>query len=196
MNDLLRPHLRRFVLVYFYDILIYSPTLANHFQHLHVILDLLATKHFFAKLSKCSFATTQVSYLGHLISSDKVAPDLDKVKAINDWPRPRSQTELRGFLGLTGFYRKFVRHYATLAAPLTDLLHDHKFTWPSPAQQAFTQLKLHMSELPTLHLPNFTEPFTLKPMHQSLPLVLSSIKMTTHSPSSAKRCAPIYVPHQ
>jgi len=70
--------------------------------------------------------------------------------------------ELRGFLDLTSFYQKFVRHYATLAAPLTNLLHDHKFTWPSPAQQAFTQLKLHMSELPTLHLPNFIEPFTLE----------------------------------
>ena len=162
MNDLLRPHLRRFVLVIFYVILIYSPTLADHFQHLHVFLDLLETKHFYAKLSECSFATTQVSYLGHLISSDEVAPDPNKVKAINDWPTPRSHTELRGFFGRTGFYWKFVRYYATLAAPLMDLLHDHKFTWPSPAQQAFTQLKLHMSELPTLHLPNFTELFTLK----------------------------------
>jgi len=104
MNDLLRPHLRRFVLVIFYVILIYSPTLADHFQHLHVFLDLLETKHFYAKLSECSFATTQVSYLGHLISSDEVAPDPNKVKAINDWPTPRSHTELRGFFGRTGFY--------------------------------------------------------------------------------------------
>jgi len=69
-----------------------------------------------------------MSYLGHLISSHGVAPDLDKLKAINDWPTPRSHMELRGFLSLTVFYRKFVRHYVTHVAPLMDVLHDHKFT--------------------------------------------------------------------
>jgi len=82
MNDLLRPCLRLFVLVFFDDILIYSPTLQDHLSHLKLILNLLEKHQFFAKLSKCSFSTTQVSYLGHLISSTGVAPDPQKIHAI------------------------------------------------------------------------------------------------------------------
>ena len=82
MNDLLRPYLRRFVLVFFYDILIYSPTLQDHITHLQIILDLLDTKQFFVKLTKCSFATTQVHYLGHIISLGGVSPDPEKVTSI------------------------------------------------------------------------------------------------------------------
>jgi len=85
MNDLLRPFLRWFVLVVFYDILIYSPTLQDHLTHLDIILKLLQTQLFFAKLSKCSFATSTVSYLGHIISPAGVTPDPEKIKAIIDW---------------------------------------------------------------------------------------------------------------
>jgi len=104
MNDLLRPYLKRFVLVYFYVILVYSSTFQDHLTHLELIMDLLETKQFFAKLSKCSFTTTQVSYLGHVISSTRVVPNLDKVKVIIDWPQPRSLTYLRRFLSLNDFY--------------------------------------------------------------------------------------------
>ena len=162
MNDLLRPYLRRFVLVFFDDILVYSPTLQDHLTHLELILQLLAQHHFFAKLSKCSFATTQVSYLGHLISSIGVTPDPDKIQAITSWPQPRSLTDLRAFLGLTGFYRKFVHHYATLVSPLTDLLQHKQFTWTSAAQEAFQILQAHMAKIPTLRLPDFQQPFTVE----------------------------------
>ena len=123
---------------------------------------MLHTQQFFAKLSKCSFTTAEVSYLGHIISAQGVQPDPEKVKAIHDWPQPRSLTEVRGFLDLTGFYRKFIKHYATLAAPLTDLLQYHKFTWTELAQQAFEKLKLHMKTMPTLHLPDFKLPFVVE----------------------------------
>ena len=119
-------------------------------------------KKFFAKLSKCSFTTAEVSYLGHIIFAQGVHPDPDKVRAIHKWPQPRSLTELRGFFGLIGFYRKFIKQYATLAAPLTDLLQHHKITWSQLAQQAFENLKLHIAKVSTLHLPDFKLPFVVE----------------------------------
>ncbi|XP_058757747.1 uncharacterized protein LOC131631003 [Vicia villosa] len=162
MNDLLRPYLRRFVLVFFDDILIYSSSIADHVIHLKTVLELLLTNQFFAKLSKCVFAVPKVDYLGHIISSAGVTPDPEKIKAILEWPRPRSLTALRGFLGLTGFYRRFVRHYASLAAPLTDLLRSTKFHWDTSAETAFTILKNKMTQTPVLSLPDFSQLFVLE----------------------------------
>ena len=92
--------------------------MTDHLLHLRLILDLLHTHHFVAKISKCVFAAPTINYLGHIISAEGVAPDLDKGSTILDWATPRSFTKLRGFLGLTGFYRRFVYHYATIAARL------------------------------------------------------------------------------
>jgi len=128
MNDLLRPHLCRFVLVFFYDILIYSPNLQDHIVHLKTILAALQNKKFFVKLIKCSFASAKVNYLGYIVFAQEVHLDPNKARVIHKWPQPRSLTELQGFLGLTEFYKKFIKQYATLAAPLTDLLQHHKFT--------------------------------------------------------------------
>jgi hypothetical protein len=130
--------------------------------HLQLVLDLLSSNNFFAKLSKCVFAVDKVDYLGHVITVDGVTPDPDKIQAILDWPKPRSLTALRGFLGLTGFYRRFVQHYATLAAPLTDLLRCNKFTWGTDADLAFTTLKTKMTSTPVLVLPDFTKTFILE----------------------------------
>ncbi|PNX96205.1 Ty3/gypsy retrotransposon protein, partial [Trifolium pratense] len=162
MNDLLRPYLRRFVLVFFDDILIYSRCLTDHLHHLRLILDLLSSNQFFAKFSKCAFAVEKVDYLGHVISSNGVTPDPEKIQAILDWPRPRSLTTLRGFLGLTGFYRRFVRHYASLAAPLTDLLRSTNFVWSTDTELAFTTLKTKMTETPVLVLPDFSKVFIVE----------------------------------
>ncbi|XP_028208461.1 uncharacterized protein LOC114391685 [Glycine soja] len=118
MNDLLRPFLCKFVLVFFDDILIYSPTWSAHLTHLQQVLQLLLDNHFYAKLSKCNFGVCSVDYLGHIISGNGVQADLTKVQDILAWPTPKSLTALRAFLGLTGFYRRFVQHYATIAGPL------------------------------------------------------------------------------
>ncbi|XP_058752398.1 uncharacterized protein LOC131625563 [Vicia villosa] len=157
MNDLLRPHLRKFVLVFFDDILIYSSNFSDHLAHLQIIFELLMSNFYVVKLSKCVFAVSKVHYLGHVISRGTVEPDAEKIKAILDWPQPRSLTTLRGFLGLTGFYHRFVKPYASLSAPLTDLLRSTKFVWSTSAAAAFTELQQRMTDMPVLSLPDFTK---------------------------------------
>ena len=128
MNDVLRPYLRRFVLVFFDDILIYSSSWADHLRHLRIVLSELRRHHLFVKRTKCSFGASSVAYLGHVISAAGVAMDLAKVQAIHDWPAPRSPRAVRGFLGLAGYYCKFVHNFGAIAAPLTALLKKEGFS--------------------------------------------------------------------
>lgn len=159
MNDLLRPYLRKFALVFFDDILIYSTTWLEHLQHIELILDLLHNHQFYAKLPKCKFGVSSVDYLGHVISSQGFQADPAKVQAMFSWPAPKNITALRAFLGLTGFYRRFVANYASIASPLTDLLKSNSFHWNETANIAFHKLKLAMQNPPLLTLPNFNIPF-------------------------------------
>ncbi|GKB30446.1 ty3-gypsy retrotransposon protein [Tanacetum coccineum] len=156
MNDIFRDVLRRFVLVFFDDILVYSPSKEAHYLHLRHVFETLARNRFFAKLSKCIFSVNEVHYLGHVISKAGVSTDTEKIKCIQEWPRPTTITGLRGFLGLTGYYRRFVNNYAHIASPLTDLLQKPKFQWNEEAQEAFDTLKTTMSTLHVLALPNFS----------------------------------------
>jgi hypothetical protein len=162
MNLIFAPYLRQFVIVFFDDILVYSPTLESHLQHLEVVFQCLLENEFCLKQSKCSFVQTSIDYLGHIVSAKGVGPDPAKISAMLDWPQPKNVKQLRGFLGLTGFYRKFVQNYATLAAPLTALLKRDSFIWSESAQKAFDSLKVAMSEAPVLGLPNFVERFILE----------------------------------
>jgi hypothetical protein len=121
MNHVFRRQLRRFVLVFFDDILIYNRTWEEHLQHLEEVLRILEEQQFYAKLSKCEFGLTEMLYLGHIIGADGVKVHEEKIRAIRDWPVPRDVTALRGFLGICTYYRKFVKGFSQLAAPLTDL---------------------------------------------------------------------------
>lgn len=121
MNDTLRPFLRKYVAVFFDDILVYSPNLDTHVSHLDSVLSTLSDKQFLLRQSKCLFAQSQLNYLGHIISAQGIAPDPEKISAMLAWPIPISPTALRGFLGLTGFYRKFIKGYAAIAFPLNKL---------------------------------------------------------------------------
>lgn len=119
MNSIFKKLLRKHVLVFFYDILIYSSSIAEHIEHLREVLAILKSNQLYANLKKCCFAQTELEYLGHLISADGVKADPKKIRAMEEWPTPRNPKELWGFLGLTGYYRRFVRRYGKIAAPLT-----------------------------------------------------------------------------
>ncbi|XP_071683315.1 uncharacterized protein [Lolium perenne] len=162
MNDIFAQYTRKFVIVFLDDILVYSKDLQEHATHLEIVLQLLRKHQLYAKASKCSFAQDKIEYLGHVISKDGVATDKEKTQAMKDWPKPLSATELRGFLGLTGYYRKFVPRYGIIAKPLTQLLTKKGFQWNDQAQAAFEQLKLAMVNTPVLALPNFDRPFYIE----------------------------------
>lgn len=162
MNELLQPFLRKFVIVFLDDILIYNPTLEQHEQHLQQVLEVLKQNQLYLKFSKCSFAQTRLEYLGHIISAQGVATEPSKTEAVLKWPIPTTTTEVRGFLGLTGYYRKFVRNYGILAKPLTQLLKKSVFCWSDQAHKAFLALKSAMVSTPVLALPNFSEQFTIE----------------------------------
>ena len=162
MNTIFHPFLRQFIIVFLDDILIYSATLEDHVSHLEQAFQVLLQEHFVLKFSKCTFAQPQVEYLGHVVSSRGVAPVLAKVQAIQQWSEPRSARALRNFLGLAGFYRRFIRGYASIDAPLTKLLTFEVFHWTPEAAAAFTTLKQMLTSSPVLRLPDFNLPFTVE----------------------------------
>ncbi|KAA0040843.1 Ty3/gypsy retrotransposon protein [Cucumis melo var. makuwa] len=162
MNSIFKLYLRRFVLVFFDDILIYSRNMEDHLKHIEIVFLVLRKHELFANQKKCSFGMARVEYLGHLISDKGVEVDLEKIKAKADWPKPTNIRETRGFLGLTGYYRRFVHQYGAMAAPLTQLLKKGGFNWSSEAEQAFEMLKKAMMSLPVLTLPMFDRPFEIE----------------------------------
>uniref|UniRef100_J3KY79 Reverse transcriptase domain-containing protein n=1 Tax=Oryza brachyantha TaxID=4533 RepID=J3KY79_ORYBR len=142
MNDTLSPVLKKYALVFFDDILIYGADLASHVVHLRHVLQLLHEHQWKVKLSKCSFGQQQLFYLGYIIGVHGVSTDPEKVKAVVDWPVPKNLKQLRGFLGLAGYYRKFVKNFGVISKPLTNLLRKSKgFHWDDRATQAFFQFE-------------------------------------------------------
>ena len=142
MNTIFADLLRKCVLVFMDDILIYSISLEAHVVHLRQVFQFLQQHQFLIKRSKCLFAQKQVEYLGHIISAAGVATKPSKVTAVQSWPTPQSLKDLRGFLGLTGYYRKFIRNYAMISKPLTMLLKKCvPFVWTPPVDKAFQLLK-------------------------------------------------------
>ncbi|XP_051143409.1 uncharacterized mitochondrial protein AtMg00860-like [Andrographis paniculata] len=160
-----RPIRKRFVLVFFDVILIYNRNLTEHQGHLEQVLRVLQQNQFKANKKKCSFGCLQDEYLGHVISAAGVKMDPTKVNAVVDWPRPRSVREVRGFLGLTGYYRGFIKNYCIIAKPLTSLLKKEAatvFEWTNEAEAAFTSLKRALTEAPVLGMPNWRSHFVIE----------------------------------
>ncbi|KAJ4797633.1 polyprotein [Rhynchospora pubera] len=162
MNQVFKPYLRKFVLVFFDDILIFSPDEASHQEHLSKALALLKQHNLFAKRTKCEFGMSQLEYLGHIISSQGIATDPAKIEVMANWPRPRNVKELRGFLGLTGYYRRFVKDYGSISKPLTNQLKKNAFQWNDQAEKVFVSLKTAMSGASVLAMPDFKKPFQIE----------------------------------
>lgn len=163
MNSSLAPLLRNCVVVFFDDILVYSRSFEDHLSHLAQVLTILQKDHWFVKKSKCKFAQTSIAYLGHVISAAGVATDPAKVDAVLNWPVPSNVKELRSFLGLAGYYRRFVRHFAIIAKPLTALLKKGVFyVWTQDQEISFNTLKQAVISAPVLALPNFNQPFAIE----------------------------------
>lgn len=127
MNEIFKPYLRKSILVFFDDILIYSSSEAEHLEHLRITLSLLQQHQLLAKWSKCVFGQTELEYLGHIISAAGVSADKAKIENMQNWPGPTTLRALRGFLGLIGYYRRFVKNYGIICKPLTDLLQKGAF---------------------------------------------------------------------
>ena len=145
MQDIFRPYLDDFVLVFFDDILVYSKSVEEHEGHVRKVLEILRQHKLYAKRSKCTFFTPQIEYLGFIVIQDGITVD---PKDILEWPVPRSVKEIRGFLGITGWYRVFIKDYSLIATPLTNLLKkESKITWLPEHQESFDHLKAIISYL-------------------------------------------------
>ncbi|XP_054818995.1 uncharacterized protein LOC129318287 [Prosopis cineraria] len=160
MNKIFDPYLDRFVVVYLDDIVVYSNTLEEHVEHLQIVFKTLRENELYVKKEKCSFAMEEVSFLGHVISHGCLKMDEKKVQAIKEWEPPTSVAELRSFLVLVNYYRRFIKCYSARAAPLTELLKKNKcWTWMEECQRAFEDLKAAVMEEPVLILPDFSKTF-------------------------------------
>lgn len=180
MNTVLAPTLRKFVLVFVDDILIYSRSLEEHVHRIQQVFDILAHHQLLLKRSKCTFAQQTLEYLGHIISGQGVATDPAKISAVAEWQQSTDVRQLRGFWGLSGYYRKFIRHYAHMSEPLTDLLKKGtQFCWTPQHQQCFDTIKQALISAPVLALADFSKGFIID--IELLPLAsgLSSCKTVT-----------------
>jgi hypothetical protein len=162
MNHVFNKQLRKFLLVFFDDLLIYSKTWEDHLKHVDEILSIMEEQSLYAKESKCEFGMTEVLYLGHIIGEKGVQVHQEKIQAILDWPTPKTLTELKGFLGICSYYRRFVKGFSQLCATLTDLTRKGAFKWSHEAQVTFDRMKKVMSTCPVLSLPYFSQPFILE----------------------------------
>ncbi|GJW81330.1 putative reverse transcriptase domain-containing protein [Tanacetum coccineum] len=160
MNRVCKPYLDKFVIVFIDDILIYSKNKEEHEEHLKQILELLKKEELYAKFSKCEFWIPKVQFLGHVIDSEGIHVDPAKIESIKDWTSPKSPTEIRQFLGLAGYYRRFIEGFSKIAKPMTKLTQKKvKFEWGDKQEAAFQLLKQKLCSAPILALPEGSEDF-------------------------------------
>jgi hypothetical protein len=160
MNSVFMPELDKFVVVFINNILIYSKNLEDHARHLHIILQRLREHHLYAKFSKCEFWLDTVKFLGHTISSDGTSVDPSKVQEVMDWKPPTSVHQIHSFLGLVGYYRRFIPDFSKIAKPMTKLLKKGvKFSWNEKCEVAFHTLRAHLTTAPVLAQPDNSKPF-------------------------------------
>ncbi|GJZ41113.1 putative reverse transcriptase domain-containing protein [Tanacetum coccineum] len=175
MNRVCKPYLDKFVIVFIDDILIYSRNKEEHANHLRIILELLKKEKLYAKFSKCDFWIHIVQFLGHLIDSQGLHVDPAKIEAVKNWASPTTPTEIRQFLGLAGYYRRFIEGFSKIAKSLTELTQKNKkYIWGEDQESAFQLLKQKLCEAPILALPEGNDDFVVycDASHQGLGAVL------------------------
>jgi len=162
MNQVLKPFIENFVVVYFDDILIYSPNPRNHMDHVRKVLEVLRENKLFINLKKCSFMMDQLLFLGFVVSADGIRVDEEKVRVIREWPTPKTVGEVRSFHGLATFYRRFVRNFSSIVAPITECMQKGKFNWGDEAERSFSIIKEKLCMAPVLALPDFDKLFEVE----------------------------------
>ena len=162
MNKVFMEYLDKFVVVFIDDILVYSKSEEEHEEHLRLVLQKLRENQLYAKLSKCKFWLSKVSFLGHVITDGGIIVDPGKVKDVLKWELPKTDLEIRSFLGLTGYYRRFIDGFSKIVKPLTSLLEkDKKFVWSEACQSSFDELKKRLTTAPVLVMPNIYKSFNI-----------------------------------
>jgi hypothetical protein len=163
MNEVLRASIGHFVVVYFDDILIYSKSMDEHMDHLHAVFNALRDARLFGNLEKCIFCTDRVSFLGYVVTPQRIEVDETKIEAIKSWLVPQTITQVRSFLGLAGFYSCFVKDFNTIAAPLHELTKKGvAFHWGKTHDESFNALKGKLTHAPVLQFLNFGKTFELE----------------------------------
>ena len=160
MNSVFMPELDKFVVVFIDNILIYSKNEEEHAEHLRIVLQRLRDHKLYAKFSKCEFWLKRVQFLGHVISEDGILADPSKIQDVLNWKIPKSVLEIRSFLGLAGYYRRFVPKFSKNARPMTELLKKGvRFMWDDKCEQAFQTLRKLLTSAPVLTQLDITRPF-------------------------------------
>jgi hypothetical protein len=163
MNEVLRPFIGLFVVVYFDDILIYSKTMEEHLEHSSAVFDALRAARLFGNMEKYIFCTPHVLFLGYVVTPQSIEVDSSKIDAIREWPTLTTVTQIWSFLGLAGFYRRFVHDFSSIAAPLHELTKKGvPFAWGDTQEVAFNTLKDKLTYAPLLQLPDFNKVFELE----------------------------------
>ena len=156
------PYLDRFIVVFMDDILIYSKSEEDHKGHLRIVLQTLREHQLYAKFSKSEFWLTKVRFLRHVVSTSGVSVDQEKAEAVISWERLKSVFEIRSFLGLVGYYRRFIEDFSRLAAPMTRLTRKEvKFEWNDQSKKAFQELKMRLTPAPILIVPKKGQMYTV-----------------------------------
>ncbi|GJY16727.1 putative reverse transcriptase domain-containing protein [Tanacetum coccineum] len=160
MNRVCKPYLVKFVIVFIDDILVYSKSKDEHEVHLRLVLELLKKEELYAKFSKCEFWLQEVQFLGHVFNQNGIHVDPSKIEAVKNWKAPMTPSEIRSFLGLTGYYRRFIANFSKIAKPLTSLTQKNKkYEWGIEQEEAFQTLKDNLCNAPILSLPDGVENF-------------------------------------
>jgi hypothetical protein len=162
MNKVFMEYLDKFVVDFIDDILIFSKMEEEHEKHLRLVLEKLRSNKLYVKFSKCEFWLTKVAFLGHIISAGGVSVDLGKVNDVLNWMPPTTYSKIQSFLGLAGYYRRFIKDFSKIAKPMTKLLEKNKaFEWTAECQASFEELRKRLTSAPILVLPDLTKKFDI-----------------------------------